>query len=325
MRIRTAGGVAAAVTAALLLAGCSSGSGTSTSTSSTGAGGGGASAGGTLGLSLSTLSNPFFVSVRDGAQKEASAKGYKLSISDSQNDPATQANAVQNFITQQVKAIIINPTDSDAVVPSVKAANNANIPVIAVDRGANGGKVATTVASDNVTGGKLAADALAKAIGGSGEVVELQGSPGTSAANDRGKGFDEQIATYRNIKVVAKQAANFDRAKALDVMTNLLQAHPNIKGVFAQNDEMALGAIKALGAKAGSAIKVVGFDGTQEGLAAVKAGTEAADVAQQPALLGKMAVDNAIDVIMGKSVQPSTQVPVKVVTKETVDSFTSGS
>lgn len=319
MKTHTLSAAAGAAALALVLAGCGSSGDNSSSDSSS------SDQGGTIGLSLSTLSNPFFVAVRDGAQQEAEAKGYDLTVSDAQNDAATQANAVQNFLTQQVDAIIVNPTDSDAIVPSVKAANAADIPVIAVDRGANGGDVATTVASNNVEGGKLAADALAKAIGESGKVVELQGTPGTSAAQERGQGFDQEIATYPNIEVVAKQAANFDRAKALNVMTNLLQAHPDITGVFAQNDEMALGAIKALGSKAGNGVAVVGFDGTPEGLAAVKAGTETADVAQQPELLGKTAVDKAIAVLTGESVDEMIQVPVQVVTKDNVDSFTAGS
>jgi ABC-type sugar transport system substrate-binding protein len=311
---KTAGGYLVISVAALTLAACGSGGAASGGASS---GGGGGQA---VGMSLSTLNNPFFVEVRDGAQAEAKKLGVKLTVQDSQNDASQQANHVQNFITQQVKAIIVNPVDSDAIVPSVKAANNAKIPVIAVDRGASGGTLVTTVASDNVQGGRDAADQIATLVG-SGPIVVLQGIPGTSAERDRSQGFTEQIAKHPSIKVVATQPADFDRTKALDVMQNLLQAHPDLKGVFAENDEMALGAIKALGSKSGTAVKVVGFDGTPDGLQAVKAGQENADIAQQPTLLGQLAVQNAVNELNGKTVENPVKVPVKVVTKDNVDQF----
>lgn len=309
------GGAVLAAVAAIALAGCGGGSG----------GGGGASSGGggggkTLGMTLSTLNNPFFVQVRDGAQAEAKKLGADLNVADAQNDASSQANQVQNLLTQQVGAIIVNPVDSDAITPSVKAANNQKVPVLAVDRGSNGGQLVTTVASDNVQGGKLAAQQIAKLVG-SGDIVEIQGQAGTSAARDRGQGFDTAIKQFPKIHVVAKQPADFDRTKALDVMQNILQAHPGIKGVFAQNDEMALGAIKALGGKAGKQVKVVGFDGTPEGLAAVKAGTENVDIAQQPVELGRLAVQYAVDKLDGKPVKNPVQVPVKVVTKSNVAAF----
>jgi len=120
---------------------------------------------------------------------------------------------------------------------------------------------------------------------------------------------------------VAKQPADFDRTKGLDVMTNLLQAHPDVDGVFAENDEMALGAIKAPGSKAGKSVQVVGFDGTPDGLTAVKAGTLYASVAQQPKELGKIAVENALRAADGKKVAETVKVPVKVVTSKNVDGF----
>ena len=135
----------------------------------------------TIGLSISTLNNPFFVDLRDGAQATAAKQGAKLIVTDAQNDATKQANDIESLITQNVAAVLVNPVDSDAIVPSVQAANDAKIPVIALDRGSNGGDVAATIASDNVAGGKIAADFLAKAVG-NGPVFELQGIPGTSAA-----------------------------------------------------------------------------------------------------------------------------------------------
>ncbi len=267
-----------------------------------------------VGLSVSTLNNPFFVQMKEGAQAEAKAAGVDLTVTDAQNDASQQANQMQNFLSQNVKSIIINPVDSDAASPSVKSANKADVPVVAADRGVTRGDIATTVASDNVAGGKLAAKTLAQQLGGKGTILVLQGTAGTSASRERGQGFAEGLKAYPDIKVVAKQPADFDRAKGLDVTTNLLQAHSKITGIFAENDEMALGAIKALGSKAGKSVKVVGFDGTPDGLKAVEAGTLAATVAQQPKELGKLAVKNAVALAKGKKVDPMVKVPVKVVT-----------
>ncbi|MBT2410294.1 substrate-binding domain-containing protein [Streptomyces sp. ISL-12] len=284
---------------------------------------GGSDAGGKqrIGLSLSTLNNPFFVQIRAGAEEEAEKLGVELTVTDAQNDASQQANQVQNFTSEGLSSVIVNPVDSDAAGPSVRSANKAGIPVVAVDRGVNKADTAALVASDNVEGGALGAKALAEKLGGKGTIVILQGQAGTSASRERGAGFAEGLKAYPGIEVVAKQPADFDRTKGLDVMTNLLQAHPGIKGVFAENDEMALGAIKALGAKAGTSVQVVGFDGTPDGLKAVQDGTLYASVAQQPKQLGRIAVDNALRAAEGKKTEETVKVPVKVVTEENVAGF----
>ncbi|MFC9913614.1 substrate-binding domain-containing protein [Streptomyces sp. NPDC127197] len=274
-----------------------------------------------VGLSLSTLNNPFFVQIRSGAEAEAKKLGVDLTVTDAQNDASQQANQLQNFTSEGLSSIIVNPVDSDAAGPAVRAANKADIPVVGVDRGVNKADTAALVASDNVEGGELGAKALAEKLGGRGTIVILQGQAGTSASRERGAGFAEGLKAYPGIKVVAKQPADFDRTKGLDVMTNLLQAHPDIDGVFAENDEMALGAIKALGSKAGKSVQVVGFDGTPDGLKAVEAGTLYASVAQQPKELGRIAVDNALRAAEGEKVSETVKVPVKVVTKENVAGF----
>ncbi|MEU9709381.1 MULTISPECIES: ABC transporter permease/substrate-binding protein [unclassified Streptomyces] len=274
-----------------------------------------------IGMSLSTLNNPFFVQMKEGAQAEAEKAGVDLTVTDAQNDASQQANQLQNFTSSGVSSIIVNPVDSDAVGPGVRSANQADIPVIAADRGVNKADTATLVASDNVAGGKLAADALADKLGGRGSIVILQGTAGTSASRERGAGFAEGLKAYPDIKVVAKQPADFDRTKGLDVMTNLIQSHPDVTGVFAENDEMALGAVKALGGKAGKSVSVVGFDGTPDGLKAVEAGTLYASVAQQPAELGKIAVRNAVKAAQDEKVASTVKVPVKVVTRENAADF----
>ena len=275
-----------------------------------------------LGLSLSTLNNPFFVQIRSGAQAEAKKLGLDLTVTDAQNDASQQANQLQNFTSSNYGAIIVNPVDSDAASNSVKAADKAKIPVIAVDRAVNKAAVDTLVASDNIVGGELAAKTIGEKLGGTGKIVILQGQAGTSAARERAEGFAKGLKAYPGIKVLAQQPADFDRTKGLDVMSNLLQAHPDVQGVIAANDEMALGAIKALGSKAGKSVSVVGFDGTPDGLTAVKQGTLYASVAQQPSQLGRIAVDNALRAAQGKKVETTVKVPVKVVTKENVAGFT---
>ncbi|MFE5023748.1 substrate-binding domain-containing protein [Streptomyces sp. NPDC056656] len=274
-----------------------------------------------LGLSVSTLNNPFFVQMKAGAQAEAKKEGVKLTVTDAQNDASQQANQLQNFTSEGMSSVIVNPVDSDAVGPAVRGANKAGIPVVAADRGVNKAKTATLVASDNVAGGRQAAKTLAGKLGGSGKIVILQGTAGTSASRERGQGFAEGIKAYPGIKVVAKQPADFDRTKGLDVMTNMLQANAGVDGVFAENDEMALGAIKALGSKAGRSVAVVGFDGTPDGLKAVEAGTLYASVAQQPKELGRIAVQNAVRAAKDKKVAQMVKVPVKVVTSKNVASF----
>lgn len=200
----------------------------------------------TIGLAVH-CEQPYFVQLAEGARKAAAQLGVQLAVVDAQNDAINQINQVQTFITQGVQSIIINPVDSTQATPAAKAAENANIPLISVGRSIDGGKVASEIVSDNVQSGNLAAIELSRAT--SSAVVHLQGSPGTSASRDRGQGFEKGLSSG-TIQVVATQPADFDRTKGLDVMINLLQSHPTLTGVFAENDEMALGAIRACGDRA---------------------------------------------------------------------------
>lgn len=268
----------------------------------------------TIGLSLSTLNNPFFVTLRDGALDTAKSLGVELVVVDAQDNPAKQLNDIEDLIQRRVDLIIVNPTDSDAIVSAVESANEAGIPVITVDRAANGGKVVCHIASDNVAGGRMAAQYVAKLLDGKGKVVELVGIPGTSAARDRGKGFEEELAKHPGLVLVAKQTANFNRAEGLTVMENILEAHPDIDAVFAQNDEMALGAIEAIKA-AGKLdeVVVVGFDAIPDAVEAVKKGEMAATIAQQPYRMGHLAVLKAVEYLTTGSIY--IPVELQLVTK----------
>jgi len=266
-----------------------------------------------IALVVSTLDNPFFVTLADGAKAKAKALGLDLVVVDSENDPAKELSNVEDVLDQNVKVLLLNPVDSDAARAAVRAANIGKVPVITLDRAAKGAKVICHIASDNVGGGKLAGELIVKQLGGHGNVAELEGQPGTDAARDRSNGFREAIAGSPGIKLVASQPANFDRTQGLNVMENILQAHPDIDAVFAANDEMALGATKAIQA-GGRKIAVVGFDGTRDGIAAVKNGSMYATIAQQPALIGSLGVEQASNVISGHQVPASIPVPLKVIT-----------
>ena len=275
----------------------------------------------TITFALSTQANPFFVQMRESAQKKADELGLTINFQDASDDSATQANQLANAAATGAGAVIVNPTDSDAMAPAVKQLTDAKIPVVAVDRAVNNAEVSSYIASDNVGGGKQAAKALSEAIHGEGEILVLQGKTGSSASRERGQGFDEGLKDSPNIKVVAKQTAEFERVKGLDVTTNLLQAHPNVKAIFAENDEMALGAIEALGDKAGKDVIVVGFDGVEDALKAIKEGTMYASIAQQPADMAAQAVVEASKLLKGEAATKEMQVDVVTVTKDNVDKF----
>lgn len=268
----------------------------------------------TLAMVVSTLNNPFFVTMKEGAEKKANELGYNLIVLDSQNDPAKELANVEDLTVRGVKVLLINPTDSAAVANAVAMANRSNLPVITLDRGAEKGQVVSHIASDNVAGGKMAGDFIAEKLGKQAKVIELEGIAGTSAARERGAGFKQAIEAHQ-LQLLAAQPADFDRTKGLNVMENLLAAQPQVQAVFAQNDEMALGALRALQAAGKENVLVVGFDGTEDGIKAVQRGKLAATIAQQPDQIGSIGVETADKVLKGQPVEANIPVPLKVVTK----------
>jgi len=265
----------------------------------------------TIGLVLSTLNNPFFLSMRDGAENKADQLGCRLLVLNSQNDPVKEQAHIAQLAQQGVNAILLNPTDSEATSHSVTLANAANIPVITLDRSLPTGKIRTHIASDNVAGGKMAGDFIAQQLGQRAKVVQLKGLSGTSATQNRNKGF--QLAIMRNrFELLASQSADFKRIQGRQIMASLLQAHPDVEAVFAHNDEMALGALQAIEAS-GKQVTLVGFDGTQEGVAAVKRGKMAATIAQQPALIGAIGVESAAKLVSGDAVDAYIPVPLELI------------
>lgn len=268
-----------------------------------------------IALVVSTLNNPFFVTLKDGAQKKANELGYNLVVLDSQNNPAKELANVEDIIVKGTKLILINPTDSDAVGNAVLAANKANIPVITLDRVSNKGEAISHIASDNIAGGKIAGDYIVQKLGKDAKVIQLEGIVGASSARERGEGFDQSLKEHK-FTLLASQPADFDRAKGMNVMQNLLTTYPSVQAVFAQNDEMALGAMRAIQASGLTNILIVGFDGTDDGIRAVERGRISATVAQQPELIGSIGVETADKLLKGQSVDKEIPVELKLITND---------
>ena len=276
----------------------------------------------TVGLSISTLANPFFVTLQDGAEAAADDSGIELLVADAQDSAQTEADNIQDFITQEVDVIVINPVDSDAAVAAVESANDAGIPVVTVDRGVEGGDVATHIASDNVLGGELAGEFLFEQIGGEGVVAQMEGVPGTSAARDRGEGFENALDAAEGVELGTSVSANFDRDEGFSVAQDILQSVDDLAGIFAQNDEMALGAVEAAdGAGTLDDLTIVGFDATDDALDAISDGRMDATIAQLPALMGELGVEQAVAIANGEDVDEELPVDVELVTADNVDEF----
>ena len=272
-----------------------------------------------VGLSMNTLANPFFVDVRDGVQREADELGIELHITDSQGDPATQLRDIENLLQRNLDAIIINPTDSDAIVASIEAANAAGVPVFTMDRQATGGEVVAHIGYNAIRSGNIAGQFLVDTLNGQGNIVELQGIMGTNVAQDRSRGFNEVISQHPNMTIVATAVANFNRAEAMSVMENILQANPNIDGIYAANDEMLLGALEAVEAAGRKGeIVMIGCDAIDDTIAAIKEGRVEATIAEPPFFLGRAIMNTAWEYMNGTPVEALVVLENNLVTIDNV-------
>lgn len=272
-----------------------------------------------IGLAMNTQTNPFFVDVKDGVQKAADELGVELYITDAQDDPTIQMKDVENLITKKPDCIIIDTCDSDAIVSSIEACNEAEIPVFTMDREANGGTVISHIGYDAIKSGKLAGQYLVDTLGGKGNIVEIQGIMGTNVAQNRSKGFNEIISANPDMKIVACQVADFDRAKGMSVMENILQANDHIDGLYAANDEMLLGALEAIEAAGRlDEITMIGCDAIDDTLEAIKSKKVEATIAEPPFFLGKAILTSAYDYLEGKTVEPYVILDNKLVTFDNV-------
>jgi ribose transport system substrate-binding protein len=273
-----------------------------------------------LAYSTASLANVFWQRVTNGVREEAKKDGAQITVVDAQGDARKQLSDIEDLVEQRVDAILISPYQSDPIVPAVRAANDAKIPVVIVDIGVKGGTYAALIISDNFAGGRLAGEFIAKKIGGKGPVAHISAQPGVENARKRGQGF-AQVMKERGIKIVASQSAYSERARGMDVMENMLQAHPDLKAVFCENDEMALGATRALIGAGRKDVVVVGFDGNPDALDAIRRGELAATVAQQPEEMGRMGVRIALKALNGETVEKTVQVPVTLITRDNIAEF----
>ncbi len=270
----------------------------------------------TLGLSISSLKNPFFKILVDGAKRSAEVLGVTLVVADAEDRDDKQLSDILEFIERRVSAIIINPTNADTIVPGIELANSKKIPVFTVDRKVSGGQVLSLVASDNVAGGELAAQVLAKRLNGKGRVVELEGIPGASATVDRGTGFNNALKGYPGIQVVARESAQFEREQAKKIIAQLQSARLNFDAVFAHNDNMILGTLDALLESGDTGKALVGFDGIPEAIDAIHNRQLAATIAQVPGEMGRIVVGKAVAYLRGEPVPALVPVSLEAITQE---------
>lgn len=276
----------------------------------------------TIGFSNFVSGYPFFAEIERGAAEAADAAGIELVAVDSYGDPARQAEGVADLIAQGVDAIVIVPIDPDAVVPSIEAANEAGIPVLAVDRAVAGGGASALIASDNLAAGRMAGEALFDLMGGSGRVVEVRGDMTVSSGRDRSVGFGEALDEAPDITLAAQAPAEYDYTLAFRATTQALDEDPAITGVFASNLDMLEGVAAAVSlAGMQEQVSVVGFDTSPSILMAIEDGLIDATIAQQPRLMRRRAMEAAVAVAAGEPVEPFIPVETMLVTEENVDDF----
>ena len=266
-----------------------------------------------MAIIVSTLNNPWFVVLADTAKARAAELGYEAVVFDSENDTAKETSNFENAIADGYQAILFNPTDADGSIANVRRAKDADVPVFCIDREINSNDAATSqILSDSYSGCVALGQHFIEVLGEEGSYVELMGLVGDNNTRNRSSGFHSVVDRYPGWKLLAQQSADFDRAKALEVMESILQAHPNIDAVFCANDAMAMGAYQALVAagKDGD-VKVFGFDGADEVVKLIAEGKIVATGMQFPKTMARTAAENADEWLKGKRDFPQ-KVPVAV-------------
>jgi ribose transport system substrate-binding protein len=277
-----------------------------------GCGGGATQKGKVIGVTLLTKQHIFYQDLEKGLLSEAKKNGYTVTVLAAEFDPAKQANQVEDFIAKKVDAIVISPCDSSGIGSAIAEANKANIPVFTADIAnlSKEGQVVAHIASDNVEGGRQAGQLLAKALDGAGSIAIIN-HPNVTSVLDRVKGLKEALEKYPNIKIVADVPAYGRRADAMKVAEDILQTHPDLKGIFGINDDSALGALAAVTAagKKGK-IAIVGYDATPEAKKEIADGGIYGDAIQYPDKIGMLTVQAIAAHFAGKPAQK--YIPVEV-------------
>ena len=282
------------------------------------AGGAGARSRVRIGVSLLTRTHLFYQDLEAGLAAEAKACGYELNVQSGEFDVARQKDQIENFIVDKVSAIIVCPCDSKSIGTSVQAANRAGIPVFTADIAvlAEGVSVVSHVASDNVAGGRLAAQALARALGGRGKVAIID-HPEVESVIQRVRGFEEEMKAQPGIAIVAKLSGRGMKDAAFRTAEDILQAHTDLDGIFGINDDSALGALAAV-EKAGrlGRVTIVGFDANPEARQAIRAGKIYADVVQQPRTIGGETIKAIAAYMAGEKAAPVYLIPCELFTRD---------
>lgn len=275
---------------------------------------------GKIGVSLMTLDNPFFKVIGDNIASAGKQQGYEVSVVSGDKDVAKQGNQIKDFIVQGVSAIVLSPCDSKSIVPVIREANQAGIPVFTVDVPCNesGVKIVTQVATDNFGGGREAGTAMIEALGEAGGPVAVLHFKQAESCILRVKGFREVIDAHNasgkaKIEIVAELESGGAKDQGYKATEDILQANPTLRGVFAINDPAALGARAAL-EKAGKAaqVKIIGFDGQPEGKQAIKDGKIYADPIQFPDQMGVKIVDAIVRHSKGETLPPTMLIPTSL-------------
>ncbi len=271
----------------------------------------------TVGVSLLTRTHPFYQDLEAGLRAAAARRGLDLVVQAGEFDVARQKDQIESFLVRGVTAIVVAPCDSKSIGTSIVAANRAGIPVFTTDIAvlAPEARIVSHIASDNVEGGRLAARALAEALGGKGKIAILD-HPEVESVIQRVSGFEEELASHPGVLLVAKLPGRGMKDAAFRAAEDLLQAHPDLDGIFGINDDSALGALAAV-EKAGRSgrVAIVGFDATPEARRAILDGKILADVVQLPRRIGEETIDAVADHLAGKPVTPRTLIPCKLFTR----------
>ena len=271
-----------------------------------------------IGVTLLTREHEFYRQLEAGLKDAAAQHGYQLTVTSGDFDLAKQQSQIENFIVQGVDAIIVCPADSKGIAPAIERANEAKIPVFTADISAQGAQVVSHVASDNLAGGRLAAEFIAKALNGEGS-VGIIGQQEVQSGLDRETGFVEEMKKHPGIKIASVLNGGGVRDKALKAADDMLQGTPGLKAIFGINDDSALGALSASEARGRNDLVIVGYDATTEAVKAIQRGSALkADVAQQPRDLGAKTIEAIVAHFGGAPVQKSIAVPVKLVDADTL-------
>ena len=259
-----------------------------------------------IALITKAMDSEFWLVLADGARSAAAEHpDYELVIAspDREINVDQQVSILENQIRRGVKVLLVDPAGTAQVNSTLEQAVSRGIPVILIDTDASFAKKSAYIGTDNAKGGSLAAMGMVEAIGTTGEVALISGVPGNESQDARAKGFLDEIAKTPGIKIVAQQPGNSERQLGLTVMENMLTAHPNIRGVFATNDQMALGAMEAVEArKLRGKIALIGFDATREAASAILEGKLTGSVAQSPREMGRQGVLSAIALAEGRTI-----------------------